>query len=100
MKPYPEYKPSGVPNDLLVMSAVAELRHFASDPDIQELERRRKLWRLEYYSGLEAAKEEGEAIGMDKRNIEIARSMKQDGMTPAIITKHTGLSLVEIERLG
>ena len=30
---------------------------------MRELERRRKLWKLEYYSGLEAAKEEGEARG-------------------------------------
>ena len=43
-------------------STLAELQRFASDPDMQELERRRKLWRQEYHSGLTAAMEEGEAI--------------------------------------
>ena len=58
-----------VENDPLVMEAVAELQRFSSDPQMRELERRRKLWKLEYYSGLEAAKEEGEAIG-EARGIE------------------------------
>ena len=48
-----------VGNTPLVMEAVAELQRFSSDPEMRELERRRKLWKLEYYSGLEAAKEEG-----------------------------------------
>ena len=55
-----------VENDPLVMEAVAELQRFSSDPEMRELERRRKLWKLEYYSGLEAAKEEGIEIGIDK----------------------------------
>jgi len=61
-----------VNNDPLVMEAVAELQRFSSDPEMRELERRRKLWKLEYYSGLEAAKEEGEAIG-EARGIEKER---------------------------
>jgi predicted transposase/invertase (TIGR01784 family) len=52
-----------VENDPLVMEAVAELQRFSSDPEMRELERRRKLWKLEYYSGLEAAKDEGKAEG-------------------------------------
>ncbi len=52
-----------VEHDPLVMKAVTELQRFSADPDMRELERRRKLWKLEYYSGLEAAKEEGEARG-------------------------------------
>jgi len=60
-----------VNNDPLVMEAVAELQRFSSDPEMRELERRRKLWKLEYYSGLEAAKDEGEAIGEAKSIIRI-----------------------------
>ena len=52
-----------VDNHPLVMSAVTELRHFSADPEMRELERRRKLWRLEYYSGLAAAKAEGVTLG-------------------------------------
>ena len=59
-----------VENDPLVMEAVAELQRFSSDPEMQELERRRKLWKLEYYSGLEAAKDEGFTEGEAKeRNL-------------------------------
>ena len=36
---------------------------------MQDLERRRRLWKLEYYSGLTAAKEEGEAIGIAKGTV-------------------------------
>ena len=55
-----------VNNDPLVMEAVAELQRFSSDPEMRELERRRKLWKLEYYSGLEAAKEEGREEGREE----------------------------------
>ena len=55
-----------VDNTPLVMEAVAELQRFSSDPKMREMERRRKLWKLEYYSGLEAAKEEGVAKGEAK----------------------------------
>jgi predicted transposase/invertase (TIGR01784 family) len=48
-------------------------------------------------------KAEGEAIGEARgeanKAIEIARNMKNDGATPAMISKYTGLSLDEINRL-
>ena len=55
-----------VDNDPLVMEAVAELQRFSSDPEMRELERRRKLWKLEYYSGLEAAVEEEREKGRER----------------------------------
>ena len=52
---------------------------------------------------LETARIEGEATGEARgraeRDIEIARSMKKDGIDPAVIAKHTGLPLTEIKRL-
>jgi len=62
-----------VENNPLVMGAVAELQRFSSDPDMRELERRRKLWKLEYYSGLTAAKEEGKAEGKAETLLKILR---------------------------
>jgi len=41
----------------------------------------------------------GEARGEANKALEIARSMKKDGIDPAVIAKHTGLSLSEIKRL-
>ena len=55
-----------VENTPLVMEAVAELQRFSSHPRMRELERRRKLWKLEYYSGLEAAKKEGREEGREE----------------------------------
>ena len=81
-----------VENDPLVMSAVAELQRFSADPQMRELERRRKLWRLEYHSDLAAAKTE--------RNVEIARNMKTEGFNADVISRMTGLSSAEIERLN
>ena len=45
--------------------------------------------------GMEKAIEKGEA----KRNLEIARSMKADGVSFDIIEKYTGLVKSEIEKL-
>ena len=84
-----------VENDPLIMSAVSQLRHFAADPNMRELERRRKLWKLEYHSGLAAAKTEGKA----EEKVDIARNMKSEGFGIDIISKMTGLSSAEIERL-
>jgi predicted transposase/invertase (TIGR01784 family) len=52
---------------------------------------------------LETARVEGEAIGEARgeaqKALGIALSMKKDGIDPAVIAKHTGLSLAEIKRL-
>jgi predicted transposase/invertase (TIGR01784 family) len=53
---------------------------------------------------LETARIEGEAIGEAKgeaqKALEIARSMKSEGCDSGFISKMTGLSSAEIERLG
>ena len=42
---------------------------------------------------------EGREEGMKKRNHEIAKSLKQQGVFIDVISKSTGLSLEEIEKL-
>lgn len=42
---------------------------------------------------------EGEAIGIEKRNIQIAQQMKADGMPVDAIAKYTGMSAEQIEHL-
>ena len=49
--------------------------------------------------GREEGRAEGRAEGRNKRNIEIARSMKADGLPADVIMKHTGLSREEISAL-
>jgi DNA repair protein RadC len=43
--------------------------------------------------------QEGEKIGVEKRNREIAKQLKEDGVSTALISKSTGLSAEEIEKL-
>ncbi len=80
-----------VENDPVMLDAVDELRRFSSDPAMRELERRRKLWKLEYYSGIDAARAE--------RDVEIAQNMKREGFDTDVISRMTGLSLDEIAGL-
>ncbi len=49
--------------------------------------------------GIEKGKAEGEAIGIEKGKAEIAKGMKQEGLTTEIIAKITGLSLEQINAL-
>ena len=53
--------------------------------------------------GLEQGRNEGEAIGLKKgaaqKQREIAKSMLQEGIAKTVITKITGLSTEEIEKL-
>ena len=93
-----------VENDPLVMEAVAELQRFSSDPEMRELERRRKLWKLEYYSGLEAAKEEGreegEAIGIEKGIETLLRYLtKNFGEVPPTVREKL-LAIHDLDVLG
>ena len=49
--------------------------------------------------GLEQGRAEGEAAGRAAAIMDLARSMKAEGLSEAIISKTTGLSAVEIEGL-
>lgn len=46
------------------------------------------------------AKKIGKKMGIDERNLEIAKSMLKDGMDKKIISKYTGLSLEIIGELS
>jgi predicted transposase/invertase (TIGR01784 family) len=89
-----------VENDPLVMQAVAELQRFASDPEMRELERRRKLWKLEYYSGLEAAKEEGKAEGkIEGEAKSIIRTLTKRFQTISPVTTEKVLELTDLAEI-
>lgn len=51
------------------------------------------------YIGIRQVTETAKKDGEQKRNIEIAKSMKTDGLAVNMISKHTGLSEKEIEEL-
>ena len=53
----------------------------------------------QYLEGESKGRAEGRAEGRDERTLEIARKLKADGMPVEQITKYTGLTAEEIERL-
>ena len=73
--------------------------------DELEYERRESRFRyqLQRNTELSVARNEGEAIGLKKgaaqEKREIAKSMLQEGIEKAVITKITGLSAEELEKL-
>lgn len=75
----------------------AEIAKFSS------IEREAYEESLKYYRDIknvvDTSKEEGREEGREERTIEIAKEMKKNGVSPEIISKSTGLSLDEIEKL-
>lgn len=74
-----------------VREAREEIELYASDPEKQELVRRRRRFIIDYNLSIGAARKEGQ--------IEIAQNMKRKGCDPEFISRMTGLSKDEIERL-
>ena len=81
------------------MEAVGKLEELVMDPDFAGAYDKgaKTEWLLEdmRLTGMH----EGEAIGISKRNIEIAKNMLQDTDDYGLISKYTGLSIEEIESL-
>jgi predicted transposase/invertase (TIGR01784 family) len=75
-------------NDPQVMKAYHEFQRFTSDPQAQELARRRHLFELEYQMRMKAA------------ITETARKFKLLGVDCGTIAQATGLSLDEVEQLN
>ena len=61
--------------------------------------RSRRMYQTDRESDLATAEDRGEKRGINRRNIEIARNMLSEGLTLDIITKCTGLTHREIEKL-
>ena len=73
-----------------------------SDPLISAY--RKKEWNEYFYKDMmnverEEGIKEGIEKGIEKRNYTIAKSMKKDGADINLISKYTGLSIEEIEKL-
>ena len=55
--------------------------------------------RFAEYTGRTEGREEGKFLGREESKLEIAKSLKQQGVSIDIISKSTGLSVDEIEKL-
>ena len=105
-----------VNNNPTVLTAYEEFQRFTADAEMRDLERRRRRFLEDQRLYIDAAKDEGIAIGKAEgkaegraegkaegrveEKFEIAKNLKQAGSDFAFIAQMTGLSRSEIERLN
>jgi predicted transposase/invertase (TIGR01784 family) len=79
--------------------AFSEAEYFKYPPALQEQYQRDLMAYRDNVNVLETARIEGIGEGKAKRSAEVARNMKAEGLSAALISKITGLSGADIERL-
>ena len=88
-----------------------EMDYLTGDEEIKRLEYLREKWRMDYNSGIDWAKKQGEKAGIAKgqrkgkkagikqAQLEIARELLKNHVAIEIIVKSTGLTKQEIEKI-
>ena len=80
-----------------------EMDYLTGNEEIQRLEYLREKWRMDYNSGIDWAKKEGEnkgkKRGIRQAQLEIATEMLKNHIAIELIIKCTGLSKEEIEEI-
>jgi len=75
---------------------VQEPKPFNQDERLRAIDEAHQRYLHDLATDIEEAHERGRS----ERDMEIARNMKNDGFDAGIISRMTGLSLIEIERLN
>ena len=82
--------------------AKAAYRRAIADPNVQEMLRISEKADMDYKDAIahasEKGREEGEKIGCDKKAVEIARKMLQDGLSVEVVSKYSGLSVEVVSK--
>ena len=86
-------------NDPEIRKAHSLFKKFNNDERLRDKALRREIWQLDYNTGLDEAMQEGIQKGKLEGKIEDAKNFKRLGVTVDIISKATGLSIVDIEKL-
>ena len=92
----------------MIHKASEQLERFSTSEELQRLERRRKRFlcdKAQYIADAEKkarteGKIEGKIEGEHLKALKIGRNMKTDGFDTATISRMTGLSSEEIEKLS
>ena len=82
-----------------IKEAVKQLKEMSADEYERELYEIRERSRLTYNTEMAEARRKGEKIGEKKRNKEIAKKMKKEGIETKLIQKITNLTEEEIKAL-
>jgi predicted transposase/invertase (TIGR01784 family) len=80
----------------VVGQAYGQFQQFNRDERLRALDEAHQRFLLDQATDIEEARKKGKG----ERDIEIAKNMKKEGFDVAVISKMTGLSFGEIERLG
>ena len=96
-----------VEGDEILMDSLEELKNISQNSILMDELEKRELEEYCNKLALEDAEErgkeiglsEGKEIGINERNIEIARKMLEDNIEISFISKYSGLSIDEIEKL-
>ena len=92
-----------IKDNAIFSKAHEEYKRFVQDDEMTTLYEARLRGQLDYDSGMAAAKEKGEKVGIEKgiekEKIEISQQMILNGMADATIRKITGLSKEKIKEL-
>ena len=87
----------------IMTKVIEEYKRFTSDDKLMRAYDARDAFLLGQKMMLNREREEGKAEGIkegiEKRNYTIAKSMKKDGADINLISKYTGLTIKEIEKL-
>ena len=91
----------------IMTKVIEEYKRFTSDDKLMRAYDARDAFLLgqkmmlnrEREEGFEEGMEKGIEKGIEKRNYTIAKSMKKDGADINLISKYTGLTIKEIEKL-
>ncbi|GHT32173.1 hypothetical protein AGMMS49574_15190 [Bacteroidia bacterium] len=85
--------------DTAIQKAQDRIAFVSNDEESLRAYQMREMALSDFTSGMNFARREGIAIGEQKGKIEVARSMKKDGMPVSQIVIYTNLSPDEIEQL-
>jgi predicted transposase/invertase (TIGR01784 family) len=83
-----------------VGQAYEKHQQFNRDERMRALDEAHQRFLLDQATDMEEARKKGKGEGKAERDIEIARNMKNEGCNLEFISRMTGLSSTEIERLG
>jgi len=85
--------------DTAIQRANEKIMFLASDKEFLRQYDMREMAQMDLNSGMKKATREGEAKGRADRDIEIAKSMLQEGLSPDVIAKCTNLPLDYVKTL-
>lgn len=75
--------------------AEIEMNYLTGDEEVKRMVELREKWEMDYNSGIGNARKEGER----KKQLEVAKKMKEENLPIKLIVKITGLNKEEIEKL-